>query len=148
MCNMWYTVCMKRIVVYVEQVQYSNLKAKCAINGTSVSEWFRNAADDFLSEFSKNSLGSIVPKVSTKAKEILTLEKLEEIEKNVSTQKISKKIIPEKTEDKTSPGAPQVATPFVEEGQECSWDKTFNCTSPGVIQIRGKWYCIVHAKEI
>ena len=132
----------------MEQVQYSNLKAKCAINGTSVSEWFRNAADDFLSEFSKNSLGSIVPKVSTKAKEILTLEKLEEIEKNVSTQKISKKIIPEKTEDKTSPGAPQVATPFVEEGYGCSWDKTFNCTSPGVIQIRGKWYCIVHAKEI
>ena len=60
----------------------------------------------------------------------------------------SKKIIPEKTEDKTSPGAPQVATPFVEEGYECSWDKTFNCTSPGVIQIRGKWYCIVHAKEV
>jgi len=96
--------------VYVEQVQYSNLKAKCAINGTSVSEWFRNAADDFLN---------------------------------------SKKIIPEKTEDKTSPGAPQVATPFVEEEfHECSWDKTFNCRSPGVIQIRGKWYCIVHAKEV
>ena len=61
----------------------------------------------------------------------------------------SKKIIPEKTEDKTSPGAPQVATPFVEEEfHECSWDKTFNCRSPAPFNIRGKWYCIVHAKEV
>ena len=71
-------------------------------------------------------------------------------DKDVLTKpkEISKKI-PEITKDKTSPGAPQVATPFVEEEfHKCSWDKTFNCTSPGVIQIRGKWYCIVHAKEV
>jgi len=53
-----------------------------------------------------------------------------------------------KTTQKIKPEAPQVATPFVEEGYECSWDKTFNCRSPAPFNIRGKWYCIVHAKEV
>ena len=39
---------MQRIVVYMPQELNKELKAKCAISGTSVSKWFRKRAKDFL----------------------------------------------------------------------------------------------------
>ena len=31
------------------------------------------------------------------------------------------------------------------EYHQCSWNKAFQCTSPGVVKKGKKWYCSVHA---
>ena len=30
----------------------------------------------------------------------------------------------------------------------CSWDRTFKCTSPGTVFVKGKWWCTPHGLEV
>ena len=34
------------------------------------------------------------------------------------------------------------------EFHQCSWNKAYQCKSPGVIKKGNKWFCIVHGKEL
>lgn len=32
-------------------------------------------------------------------------------------------------------------------GKVCEWDKTFKCTSPGIVKKGNKWFCVPHSLE-
>ena len=61
---------------------------------------------------------------------------------SVDTQPAPKGFKPKKTEFVPK----SVDTPNL--GQLCSWDKTFKCTSPATVKVRGKWYCSVHKDQL
>ena len=47
---------MKRVVVYMPQELHHKLKAKCALSGTSVSEWFRQGAKKFIESYDEEPI--------------------------------------------------------------------------------------------
>ena len=66
MCNIWYSDYMQRVVVYVPQDTHKTLKSVLALQGLTVSEWFRNKVAEELVQPTE--------KISTEKKVVYTSE--------------------------------------------------------------------------